>query len=215
MQTRCAGMAPVPASRIVGGVVPAIFPDSGTVSTLLIGEAPGPTGADKSNIPFWGDEAGKLVYRTLETLGLAVFPATVWNGWDGASLRSLGIKPQLLGVAITNAFGRCPTDDGTSFRSPTNAELSSADNRSRLNRDMSKAVAMRSGRILRVVTFGERARAAVQLLGPLQSVEIHHLSHPSSQGLLQAQPKHGKGTKIETLKEAWATQLKSLLAHGS
>jgi uracil-DNA glycosylase len=215
MQSRCSAVAPVPASRIVGGVVPAIFPHSGTVSTLLVGEAPGPTGADKSNVPFWGDEAGKLVYRTLETLGLAVFPATVWDSWDGATLKKLGIEPQLIGVAITNAFGRCPTDDGTSFRSPTNAELASADNRSRLNRDMAKAVAMRSGRNLRVVTFGERARAAVQLLGPLQNVEIHHLSHPSSQGLLQTQPDHGKGLKIETLKEAWVAQLKSLLLHGS
>jgi hypothetical protein len=208
-------MAGIPSSRIVGGLVPAIFPPSGTVSTLLIGEAPGPSGADKSGVPFWGDEAGKLLYRTLESLGLARFPASVWESWDGAALNTLSQKPRLRRVAITNAFARCPTDDGTSFRSPSDAELSSADNRARLNRDLAKAVARRSGSNLRVVTLGERARTAVQLLAPLESVEVHHLPHPSSQGILQAHPNHGRGLKIETLKEEWAAQLKSLLVDRS
>jgi uracil DNA glycosylase superfamily protein len=214
MPYRCSAVASVPISRIVGGLVPAIFPDSGTVTTLLIGEAPGPRGADKSGVPFWGDEAGKVLYRTLEALGLAVFPATVWDGWDGETLKSLGIKPRLKGVAITNAFGRCPTDNGTSFRSPSDAELSSADNRARLSADVATALARRSGTNLRVVTLGERARTALELLPPLNNAEISHLSHPSRQGLLQAEPKHGKGTKIESLKKAWVTQLTLLLSDG-
>jgi hypothetical protein len=214
VRSRCLAVATVPISRIARGLVPAIFPDSGPVSTLLIGEAPGPTGADKSGVPFWGDEAGKLLYRTLEALGLAVFPATVWDGWDGETLKSLGIKPRLKGVAITNAFGRCPTDNGTSFRSPSDAELSSADNRARLNRDVAKAVAMRSGSNLRVVTLGARARTAFELLPPLSNVEVTHLSHPSRQGLLQAEPNRGKGTKIESLRQAWAAKLTLLLWDG-
>jgi uracil-DNA glycosylase len=195
--------------------VPAIFPESGTVSTLLVGEAPGPNGADKSGIPFWGDEAGELLYRTLESQGLAVFPATVWKDWDGATLNSLGVKPRLTGVAVTNAFGRCPTDNGTSFRTPTKAEVSSDDNRARLSRDIAKAIAMCAGADLRVVTIGEVARAAVQLLGPLQGVEIQQLPHPSRQGLLQTQPNHGKGMHIDDLRQDWAAQLKSLLADRS
>ena len=32
---------------------------------MLFGEAPGPRGADQSEIPFWGDGAGITVYRAL------------------------------------------------------------------------------------------------------------------------------------------------------
>lgn len=191
--------------------MPAIFPETDNVTTLLIGEAPGPVGADKSGVPFWGDEAGTVLYQTLESIGMAIFPASVWKSWDGATLKGLGIKPRLIGVAITNAFGRCPTDDGREFRNPSDAELSSPENRIRLKGDLSKAIAMRSRSNLLVVTLGQRARKAVQLLGPLQSVETHHLPHPSTLGLLQAQRNHGKGTKIEALKEEWAVRLKSLL----
>lgn len=195
--------------------MPAIFPEFGTVSTLLIGEAPGPNGADKSGVPFWGDEAGEPLYRTLGAAGLAAFPATVWKDWDGATLRSLGVKPRLTGVAITNAFGRCPTDDGNRFRTPTKAEVSSDDNLARLSSDIAKAIAMCSGGDLRVVTIGEIARTAVQLLGPLLGIEIQHLPHPSRQGLLQAQPNHGKGTHIADLRQGWEAQLTSLLDHSS
>jgi len=195
--------------------VPAIFPDSGSISTLLIGEAPGPNGADKSGVPFWGDEAGKILYRTLQSMGLAIFPATVWERWDGETFKSLGVKPRLSGVAITNAYGRCPTNNETSFRPPSDAELSSIDNQARLNSDVTKAVALRSRTNLRVVTLGERARTALELFPPFQSVEVHHLSHPSDQGLLHGQPNHGKGMKIEALKESWVEQLKSLLVDKS
>jgi len=123
------------------------------------------------------------------------------------------MKPRLTRVAITNAFGRCPTDDGTRFRTPTEAEVSSDDNRARLSSDVAKAIAMCSAGDLRVVTIGEIARTALQLLGPLQGVEIHHIAHPSRQGLLQAQPNHGKGTHIADLRKGWESQLTSLLDH--
>src|SRR5579864_8450810 len=98
-----------PKPGIIGDRVPAIFPESGPISALLIGEAPGPEGADKSLIPFWGDRVGELLYRTLKAKGFADFPDMVWDHWDGATLRSLDIKPRLQTVAITNAFDRCPT----------------------------------------------------------------------------------------------------------
>ena len=59
--------------RIHGLPIPALFPDSGPVSVMLFGEAPGPRGADQSGIPFWGDRAGVSVYRALEA---AASPAT-------------------------------------------------------------------------------------------------------------------------------------------
>jgi hypothetical protein len=92
-------MAASSSSRIDGGLVPAIFPEAGTVTTLLIGEAPGPFGADKSGVPFWGDGAGRVLYQTLESLGMAIFPASVWMCWNGATLKGLDIKPRLKGVA--------------------------------------------------------------------------------------------------------------------
>jgi len=204
-------MAVMSTSRILGGLVPAIFPDSGTVSTLLIGEAPGPNGADKSGIPFWGDEAGKLVYRTLQTLGLAVFPATVWTSWDGASLKGLAVRPRMSGIAITNAFARCPTNDGISFRPPSNAELSTAENQARLNGDIARAIGMLSGTTLRVVALGERAEMALQLLESIQTMDVHRLPHPGRQGLLQDERDHGKGTHIKDLEQKWAGRLKAIL----
>jgi Uracil DNA glycosylase superfamily len=204
-------MAVMSTSRIVGGLVPAIFPDSGTVSALVIGEAPGPNGADKSGIPFWGDEAGRLLYGTLQTLGLAVFPDSVWTSWDGASLKRLGVRPRMTGIALTNAFARCPTDNGTSFRSPSNEELSTAENQARLNGDIARAIGMLTGTTLRVVTLGERADTALRLLGSLQTMEVHHLPHPARQGLLQDEPNHGKGTHIKDLEQKWAARLKAIL----
>ena len=44
-----------PNGRILGTRVPARFPTKGPVSVLIFGEAPGPNGADKSGIPFFGD----------------------------------------------------------------------------------------------------------------------------------------------------------------
>ena len=47
-------------------VSPPFFPTAGSVSALIYGEAPGPNGADKSGIPFFGDRAGRPLYEALE-----------------------------------------------------------------------------------------------------------------------------------------------------
>jgi len=51
--------------RILGTPVPMLMPLDGPVHVLLVGEAPGPRGADKSGVPFLGDAAGKVLYDVL------------------------------------------------------------------------------------------------------------------------------------------------------
>src|SRR5689334_16844923 len=96
-------------SRILGTQVPVLFPESGPVRIYLMGEAPGPRGADQSGLPFWGDRAGVLVYRALAQAGLAEVPEAAWEDWDGARFRALGLRPRLIGAALGNAFPSCPT----------------------------------------------------------------------------------------------------------
>src|ERR1039458_2414441 len=68
--------------RIHGLPIPALFPDSGPVSVMLFGEAPGPRGADQSGIPFWGDGAGITVFRALAATDRAEVPTAAWDDWD-------------------------------------------------------------------------------------------------------------------------------------
>ena len=68
----------------------------GAVSLLIVGLAPGLRGANRTGIPFTGDESGTLLYETLARHGFAE------NGLHSGSTD----RPLLQGTAITNAV-RC------------------------------------------------------------------------------------------------------------
>src|SRR5215203_5826084 len=99
--------------RILGTRVPAYFPAKGPVGALVFGEAPGPNGADKSKIPFFGDRAGRPLYEALEAEERCRFTRPLDDvRWDGAALVAAGIRPIVTDVALSNAYPVCPTDDG-------------------------------------------------------------------------------------------------------
>lgn len=68
----------------------------GAVSLLIVGLAPGLRGANRTGIPFTGDESGALLHETLARHGFAA------NGLRSSSAE----RPLLLDTAITNAV-RC------------------------------------------------------------------------------------------------------------
>ena len=181
------------------------------VRVMLVGEAPGPRGADQSGIPFWGDRAGKTVYQALLKAGLAEVPDEAWASWDGKLLKELGLKPTLHSVALGNAYPICPTKDGQTFRAPTDAELKSPENLARIRGDVERAVSLCPGR-LRIIAMGKRA---LWLLGRLEGApdfELQVLPHPSAQGLLQDAPNKGKGLHLADLELAWRVRLAELLS---
>jgi uracil-DNA glycosylase len=196
-------------ARILQTHVPSLFPSTGPVRVMLIGEAPGPRGADQSGVPFWGDRAGVLVYRALETAGLAVVPAEAYLDWDGARFRTLGLVPALQGSALGNAYPVCPTRDGQTFRAPTDTELRDPANLARLAAELGEA-ARRCPGALRVIAMGRRAQWILERLEGLPAFHLHGLPHPSAQGLLQAAG-GGKGMKLADLQEAWGRRLAALL----
>ncbi|HJU83986.1 MAG TPA: uracil-DNA glycosylase family protein [Holophagaceae bacterium] len=196
--------------RILGTQVPARFPDDGPIRVFLMGEAPGPRGADQSGIPFWGDRAGLLVYRALAQAGLAEVPEAAWGDWDGARFRELGLAPRLTGAALGNAFPCCPTSDGDSFRAPTDRELKDPGNLARLADELGRA-AVRCRGPLRVIGMGRRAQWILERLEGLPPLDVQVLPHPSAQGLLQAAPDKGRGMKLAELQAAWRHRLEVLL----
>lgn len=174
---------------------------------MLVGEAPGPRGADQSGIPFFGDRAGKPLYAALGEAGVLRWvgePASV--KWDGAALRGAGVRPIVTHVLLTNAFDRCPTDDGQHFRAPTRAERESPANMARLRADIAYAVARGADR---VCCLGKVATAVVRLLD--LDVTVHEVPHPSAQGLLTSAPNRGKGARLADLEAAWVHTLAALL----
>lgn len=198
-------------NRILQAPVDPLYPPEGTVRVMLFGEAPGPLGADKSGIPFWGDRAGLPVYRALEQLGLAKVPPEAYEAWGGERFRQLGMKPVLSGVALSNAFPSCPTRDGQTFRAPTDVELRSEVNRARLTQELWHAQARCPG-VLRVITLGRRAAWILGRLGIEPAPELCELPHPSAQGLLQAAPNKGKGMRLADLQAGWEADLRKLLS---
>jgi uracil-DNA glycosylase len=178
---------------------------------MLLGEAPGPRGADQSGIPFWGDRAGLPVYRALEAAGLAVVPAGAYGRWDGAELRAAGLAPELCGAALGNAFPFCPSRDLQTFRAPTDAELKHPDNLARLETELGQAAARCVG-TLRVIALGKRASWILGRLAAELGFELHALPHPSAQGLLQAAAGRGKGLRMADLQLDWERRLADLLA---
>lgn len=171
---------------------------------MLIGEAPGPRGADRSGLPFWGDRAGLPLYLALEAAGMAELPPEALEGWDGQLLHDLGLRPVLRGVALGNALAVCPTSNGQTFRAPTNAELRDPANLARLRDELARA---QHRCPVRLLTFALGRRAGwilgqLDLPGPLEV-----LPHPSAQGLLQAAPERGKGLRLADLQTAWQEDL--------
>jgi uracil-DNA glycosylase len=190
--------------RILGTPVPMLMPFAGPVSVLLVGEAPGPRGADKSGVPFLGDAAGKVLYDVLVRLGAMSLPPGI-DGmeWDGALFAANGIVPIAQGVALGNAFDCCPTDDGATFRAPTRAELEGTANLSRLTRDITM---LRPRGLKGIVTLGRVATRTIDTLlkrTPMPELARRALPHPSAQGLLSMAPDRGKGAKMADLQEAW------------
>ena len=198
-------------ARILQTHVSPLFPPSGPVKVLLLGEAPGPRGADQSGLPFWGDRAGMLVYRALEAAGLAEVPPAAYVHWDGARFRAEGLRPELRGAALSNAFPRCPTRDGQTFKAPTDAELKAPENLARLLAELHLAAGRCPG-LLRVITLGKRAHWIFQRLEGAPAFQLHGLPHPSAQGLLQAAPDKGRGLKLADLQQGWQADLARLLA---
>jgi uracil-DNA glycosylase len=197
--------------RILQRPVAPLFPRAGKVKMMLFGEAPGPLGADKSGIPFWGDRAGLPVYRALEEAGLAKVPEEAYQGWSGERFQRLGLEPELLDVALSNAFPSCPTRDGQTFHAPTDAELRNPSNLSRLKQEL-KMAQERCPSQLRVITLGRRAAWTLKRLEQEPPFELWELPHPSAQGLLQAAPGKGKGLKLADLQRAWEENLRELLS---
>jgi len=171
---------------------------------MLIGEAPGPRGADRSGIPFWGDRAGLPLYLALDAAEMAELPRAATEGWDGQRLRDLDLQPVLRGVALGNAWPVCPTSDGQTFRAPTDGELRQPDNQARLHGEVAQAQELCPGP-LRIYAL---ARRAAWTLGPPDLPGILGvLPHPSAQGLLQAAPGRGKGLRLADLQAAWQEDL--------
>lgn len=202
-------MALAAPGRISGVPVPPLLPgDAGApIRAVLVGEAPGPRGADQSRIPFFGDRAGKPLYAALRAAGVVA-----WIGdpdsvpWDGARLVKAGVRPVVTHVLLTNAFDRCPTDDGTKFRAPTKAERESVQNLARLRGDIALAVDRGADRIC---CLGKVAASVVALLDT--GLTVHALPHPSAQGLLTSAPNRGKGARMADLEAAWVGNLAALL----
>jgi len=190
--------------RILGTPVPMLTPLNGPVHVLLIGEAPGPRGADKSGVPFLGDAAGKVLYDVLVRLGAMTLPPEIDSmEWDGSLFAANSIVPIAQGVALGNAFDRCPTDDGATFRAPTRSELEGTANLARLTRDITL---LRARGLMGIVTLGRVATRTIDTLfkrTPMPDMARRALPHPSAQGLLSMAPDRGKGAKMADLQEAW------------
>ena len=198
--------------RIVGDAVPPLVPHAGAVYVLLIGEAPGPRGADKSGVPFFGDAAGRHLYQVLARLGAVRLPEGMDAlPWDGARFREAALRPTAHGVALGNAYDRCPTDDGVTFRAPSRNELEGPANVERLTRDLN---AFGARGLRGVVTLGRVATRTVDVVltrTPMPTIVARALPHPSAQGLLSMAPDRGKGARMSDLQEAWMMRCRDVI----
>jgi hypothetical protein len=199
-------------ARISGRSVAPLLPASGPVHVLLVGEAPGPRGADKSGFPFFGDAAGRHLYQVLVRMGAMELPHMVDAlPWDGARFHEAGLRPVAHGVALGNAFDKCPTDDGTSFRAPSRTELEGPDNVQRL---VGELEVLRARGLRGLVTLGRVATRTMDVVlahAPMPSLTRHALPHPSAQGLLSMAPGRGKGARMQDLQEEWMARCRNLI----
>lgn len=194
-------------SRIVGEAVLPLLPRDGPVYVLLLGEAPGPRGADKSGTPFFGDAAGKHLYAVLRRMHAVELPASIDAlPWNGATFAAAGLAPVAHGVALGNAFDRCPTENGTTFRAPNRGELEGSDNIARLTREL---VMLRARGLRGVVTLGRVAMKTMDVVftrTPMDGLTRRAMAHPSAQGLLSMAPDRGRGARMVDLIDAWQVQ---------
>ncbi|MCC0036483.1 MAG: uracil-DNA glycosylase [Hoeflea sp.] len=93
------------------GPVETWYPPQGpeAVRLLIVGLAPGLRGANRTGIPFTGDESGTLLYETLTRHGFA----------ENGNPSSSADRPLLQGTAITNAVRCVPPQN-----KPLGAEIS-------------------------------------------------------------------------------------------
>jgi uracil-DNA glycosylase len=199
-------------ARINGQAIAPLLPSAGPVHVLIVGEAPGPRGADKSGVPFFGDAAGKHLYRALRELHAVVLPAAVDAiKWDGLQLRNAGFLPAAQGVSLTNAYDRCPTDDGVHFRAPTKDELEGPMNYARLKTEIE---ALRARGLTGIVTLGKVATRTMQNVSAhffSNHIPVHALPHPSAQGLLSMAPNRGRGARMDDLQSQWMADCKAAI----
>ncbi|HEX6050840.1 MAG TPA: uracil-DNA glycosylase family protein [Gemmatimonadaceae bacterium] len=177
---------------------------------MVFGEAPGPNGADKSRIPFFGDRAGKPIYDALVEEERCRYTKPIDDvRWDGAALEASRIRPILTGTALSNAYPVCPTDDGERFRAPSRAELSSAANVKRVRGELAKA---RKRGLRTVIALG---RTADWLLGTHlglrkdPGVVYHQITHPSPLGLMWLARRAGKN--VAAVKAQWMREFRAML----
>ena len=198
--------------RIDGTRVVPLVPEQGPVHVFIVGEAPGPRGADKSGIPFFGDAAGEHLYALLTHMGAATMPTECAAlPWDGAVFAAHGLAPQLHGVALGNAYNQCPTSDGVRFRAPTRAELESDENMARIRTELHTLM---SRGLSGVLTLGRVATRTMDLAcstPEFASLVRRAVPHPSAQGLLSMAPDRGRGARMEELKREWQERCRAAL----
>ncbi len=200
-----------PSPRIRGLPVLPLLPLLGPVHVLLVGEAPGPRGADKSGVPFFGDAAGRPLYDVLRHIGAISLQGVDGVAWDGAALHAAGVQPVAHGIALGNAYPCCPTDDGVTFRTPTRSELEGHENMQRLTIEVD---ALQRRGLRGIVTMGRVAtRTMDSVLAYMSAPPLTRCAvvHPSAQGLLSMAPERGRGAKMLELRAQWQTQLHAAL----
>ena len=179
---------------------------------MIFGEAPGPNGADKSGIPFFGDKAGLPVYEALMKEERCRMSKPIEGiRWDGAALRGAGVRPTLVDTALSNAYPVCPTDDGETFRAPSKAELSEPANVRRVESELAKA---RRRGLKTVIVLGRTADWLLGVhLGLRQDPEIHYeqIAHPSPLGLMWLARRAGKGVRVADMKAQWMKRFIQML----
>jgi hypothetical protein len=182
------------------------------VSAIIFGEAPGPNGADKSKIPFFGDRAGRPLYEALEAEDRVRFTRPLDQvRWDGAALVEAGIRPVVSDVALSNAYPVCPTEDGEHFRAPTKAEMSSPENVRRVRAELAKA---RRRGLHSVIVLGKTADWLLGThLGLRDDPDIayHQITHPSPLGLMGMAKRAGRGVRVSTMKDEWKRRFAEML----
>ena len=182
------------------------------MSAIVFGEAPGPNGADKSGVPFFGDRAGLPLYEVLEEEGRCSYTRSrVGVKWDGAALVEAGVEPILKNVALSNAYPECPTDDGHKFRAPKKTEMSSPENVERVRAEIERA---RKRGLKSVVVLG---KVADWLLGTYlglrddPDVAYYQITHPSPLGLMGMAKRAGRGVRVSAMKEQWKTDFRRMI----